>query len=113
MMLLSGQSAGSRRGAQSAERRRGILPPLPLPIYGAGEMIKTKRGGAIEIIGLVHGKRPDGNIFVDQVKVVDRDGFVSWVPLRIGISIFEDKPGEIEEAIKEIEEEIRRRDGRL
>ena len=76
-------------------------------------MIRTKRGGAIEIIGLVHGVRPDGSRFVDQVKILDKNGAVGWVPLRIGISIFEDRPGEIEEAIKEIEEEIRRRDGRL
>ena len=76
-------------------------------------MIRTAKGGSVEIIGLVYGKRPDGNIFVDQVKVVDRDGFVSWVPLRIGISLYEDRPGEIEEAIKAIDEETRREDGRL
>lgn len=69
-------------------------------------MIRTKKGGPVEIIGLVYGERPDKSIYVDQVKVVDRDGFVSWVPLRIGISLLEDRPGEIEEAIKKIEKEF-------
>lgn len=75
-------------------------------------MIRTKPGrqGEIEIIDLGYSTRIDGTQYVDQVKIIDYNGGIFWIPLRPGISIFEDEPGEIESEINRVEMEKRRDD---